>query len=77
MKARDEIENAGWTSIDNLMDLLADVVYKFTDQSNITPTEMRKYIDKQLDTIESHAFSIKTRREYVQVSKLSRDVRLP
>ena len=62
MKARDEIENAGWVSIDNLMDLLSDVVYKFTDKTNVSPMEMRKYIDKQLDTIFDHSWQIKMRR---------------
>ena len=77
MKARNEIEEAGWTSIDNLIDLLADVVYKFTDKTDVSTADIRKYIDAQLDTIEAHAFAIKTRRNYVQVSKLSTDVRLP
>lgn len=78
MKARDEIENAGWVSIDNLMDLLADVVYKFTDKTNVSPMEMRKYINKQLDTIFDHSWQIKTRRTTdVYMHELSNDVRLP
>ncbi len=78
MKARDEIENAGWVSIDNLMDLLSDVVYKFTDKTDVSPQEMRKYIDKELDTIFNHSWSIKTRRMAdVYMHELSNDVRLP
>lgn len=78
MKARDEIENAGWVSIDNLMDLLSDVVYKFTDKSDVSPMEMRKYIDKQLDTIFDHSWFIKVRRTMdVYMHELSNDVRLP
>lgn len=78
MKARDEIENAGWVSIDNLMDLLSDVVYKFTDKTNVSPMEMRKYIDKQLDTIFDHSWQIKARRTTdVYMHELSNDVRLP
>lgn len=78
MKARDEIENAGWVSIDNLMDLLSDVVYKFTDKTNVSPMEMRKYIDKQLDTIFDHSWQIKMRRTTdVYMHELSNDVRLP
>ena len=78
MKVRDEIENAGWTSIDNLMDLLADVVYKFTDKTDVSPMEMRKYINKQLDTIFDHSWKIKTRRATdVYMHELSNDVRLP
>lgn len=78
MKAKDEIESAGWASIDNLVDLLADVVYKFTDKTDVSPETMRKYIEKQLDTIFDHAWFIKVRRaKDVQVHELSADVRLP
>ncbi len=84
MNTRNQIEEAGWTSIDNLMDLLADVIYKFTDRSDITPDEMKKYIEAQLETITDKAWDIKLKNfiksleeKDVQVSELRCDIRLP
>ena len=81
---RNEIEEQGWTSIDNLMDLLADVIYKFADRSDVTPDEMRKYITAQLETIINKAWDVKLRKaikslegDDVSVYELRADVRLP
>lgn len=84
MNTRDQIEEAGWTSIDNLMDLLADVIYKFTDRSDVAPDDMRKYINAQLETITDKAWDIKLKNyikslegDDVSVYELRADVRLP
>lgn len=75
--SRDSIEEMGWQGIDTLMDLMEDNLIKFAGQTNIMPNEMRKYIEKELDTIIEKAWTVKIRRAYVHMREMSQDVRLP
>ena len=75
--SRNSIEEMGWQGIDALMDLLEDNLIKFAEQTNISPMDMRKYIDAELNTIMQKVWAVKIRRADVYMREMSRDVRLP
>lgn len=75
--SRNSIEEMGWQGIDALMDLLEDNLIKFAEQTNISPMDMRKYIDAELNTIMEKVWAVKIRRADVYMREMSRDVRLP
>ena len=75
--SRNSIEEMGWQGIDALMDLLEDNLIKFAEQTNISPMDMRKYIDAELNTIMEKVWAVKIRRADVYMRELSTDVRLP
>lgn len=75
--SRNSIEEMGWQGIDALMDLLEDNLIKFAEQTNISPMDMRKYIDAELNTIMEKVWAVKVRRADVYMREMSRDVRLP
>ena len=75
--SKNSIEEMGWQGIDALMDLLEDNLIKFAEQTNISPMDMRKYIDAELNTIMEKVWAVKIRRADVYMREMSRDVRLP
>lgn len=75
--SKNSIEEMGWQGIDALMDLLEDNLIKFAEQTNISPMDMRKYIDAELNTIMEKVWAVKVRRADVYMREMSRDVRLP
>ena len=75
--SRNSIEEMGWQGIDTLMGLLEDNLIKFAEQTNISPMDMRKYIDAELNTIMEKVWAVKVRRADVYMREMSRDVRLP
>lgn len=75
--SRNSIEEMGWQGIDALMDLLEDNLIKFAEQTDISPMDMRKYIDAELNTIMDKVWAVKVRRADVYMREMSRDVRLP
>jgi len=75
--SRNSIEEMGWQGIDALMDLLEDNLIKFAEQTDISPMDMRKYIDAELNTIMEKVWAVKIRRADVYMREMSRDVRLP
>lgn len=73
MNSRNEIEERGWKGIDVIMDLLRENVVKFSLMTDIDPEQMRRYIDKELDTVIKDAWRAKN----VSMHELRADVRLP